>query len=133
MERKEYSQYLRTEKKYSCSQCVLCTYAKHLNVSEDTAYRLSEGFARGFGAREEVCGAVAAMAMVIGLKNSDGEMSNGSSKASTLEKVNTLTNRFIEKNGSHMCHTLLSQNTNTRTCDTLIQDCIDMLEEEMQS
>ncbi len=125
----EYAHYLRSEKKYSCSQAVLCTYASELGLDHDVAYRLAEGFSKGFGGRKEICGAVSAMGMVISLRNSSGVEGNASNKSQTLQLIDEATQKFIEKHNTHMCDQLLNENSDTRTCTTLVLDCIAMLEE----
>ena len=57
---------------YNCAQVVLCSYADVLSIDEETLFQISEGFGAGMGGMMETCGAVTAMFMALGLKNSSG-------------------------------------------------------------
>ncbi len=116
---------------YSCSQALLCAYSSQCGIDQETAYKIAEGFSGGFGARGEICGAVSAMAMIIGLINSQGIANKGASKHATCKIVDECTQAFITMHGSYVCSTLKSENTEARTCKTIVYDCAMIIEEEL--
>ena len=71
MERKELAIQLY-KKGYSCAQAVACAYHDSLLLSEDAAYRISEGFGGGMGHYGHTCGACSVMVMVAGSQISKG-------------------------------------------------------------
>ncbi len=117
------------QKKYSCSQTILATYADEINMSEDMACRLGEGLSGGLASRKETCGAVLAMALVLSYKFSGGTTKHQLTKANTCSIVDKSIEDFIDKNQSHICKYLLEHNTVSRTCNTLILDCVDIIDE----
>lgn len=127
MTKEEYAKYLHRNG-HNCSQSVVCAFADDFGLDQELAYRLAEGLGRGFGGREEVCGAVSGMALVLGLKNSQGKVSMGASKKATMALVNRGTCKFIDQNGTHTCQHLLAKN-GTAGCDDLIGQCAAIAQE----
>ncbi len=113
---------------YNCSQTVFCTYAEDFGIDLKTAWKLTEGLGGGFGNRQGLCGAVNAMGMVLGLMTSSGLASGGAQKKEMYERVNQITERFIEKNGSELCAVLKAGNSEHRSCTDLILDCVELIE-----
>ncbi len=107
---------------------MLAVFADDLGMTQEMAFKIGEGLSGGFGARKELCGAVNAMGIVLSLKNSGGIDSNHATKQATCSMIDRATEIFIEKNGSHICKPLRDENTEIRTCDTLILDCIEITE-----
>ena len=52
---------------YNCAQAVFCAFCDETGLDIDTAARLSSSFGGGMGRLREVCGAVSAASMVLGL------------------------------------------------------------------
>ncbi len=113
----------------NCAQAVLCSFAKECNISEDVAYRLTEGLGSGIGKLESFCGATNGLAIAMGLLNSQGIDSKGASKADTANKIKALVENFEVKNGSYICKDLKASNSEFRSCEDLIDDCVVYLQQ----
>ena len=118
---------------YNCAQSVVCAYADIFGVDEKTAFRLSEGFGLGMGAME-TCGAVTAMAMVVGMKESDGNTSSPATKKVCYEKSKHLIEEFKKKNRAIICRDLKGVDTGRplRSCDGCIEDAVKIIEKELR-
>ncbi len=118
------------KKKYNCCQSVVCAYADKLGVDEEILFRASEGFGLGFGGQKEVCGAVSAMALVAGLKNSSGNVEKAITKGETYALVNNMCALFKQQNTSIICRELLGEPglPKLRTCDGCIEDACHILD-----
>ena len=55
------------QKRDSCSQAILATYAEQYGLDEKTALKIAEVFSGGIAARGNICGALNGALMVIGL------------------------------------------------------------------
>lgn len=93
---------------YNCAQAVFLAFSKELGLDDKTALKLSSGFGGGMGRLREVCGAVSAMFMVLGLKYGSDNPSDHAAKAQLYARVQELARRFKEENGSIICWELLS-------------------------
>ena len=96
----------------NCSQSVLLAFVDELGeekigISHDVAMKLSSSFGGGMGRLREVCGAVSGMFMVAGLVKGYNENSEPGAKAKHYELIQNMAKRFVEKNGSIICRTLL--------------------------
>jgi len=91
---------------FNCAQSVLFSYAGALNLSEETALKISHGFGGGMGRKQEVCGAVTGALMVLGLiygrSTLVGEMHD-----TMYAKVREFTDAFEKENGTIICKDLL--------------------------
>ncbi|MGI6257269.1 MAG: C-GCAxxG-C-C family protein [Anaerovoracaceae bacterium] len=115
--------------KFNCSQAVVCTFADKLDVPEKDLFRMAEAFGFGMGAMG-TCGAVTAMALVIGLSESDGNMEDPQTKKNCYRAMKRLTRAFEEKNGTVICSQLKGKDTGVviRSCDGCIEDAVELLE-----
>jgi len=119
------------QKGFSCSQSVVCSYCDLFGIDEETAYRVSEGFGQGMG-HKGTCGAVTAMAILAGMKNSDGNTAQpGGTKKETVPTVKEMSDRFLEKNKSIICAELLGETGGPvlRSCDGCVEDAAKIVEE----
>lgn len=119
------------KKGYNCSQSVICAYCDLFGVDEKTAFMMSEGFGGGMGQMRETCGAVTAMFMLLGLKNSCGNLEMPASKASTYKLIQESAEKFKNKNSSIVCSELLGLNgqPKLRSCEGCIEDACMIFEE----
>ena len=88
------------DKKFNCCQAVACAFAREVGVSEEVLFKAGEGFGLGMGGMEGTCGALSGAIMLAGMKNSDGNIENPATKASTYQLSKELLNQFREKTGS---------------------------------
>ena len=85
----------------NCAQSVFTAFADEFGRDEELAKRVSCGLGGGVGRMREVCGAVSAAAMVIGLRR-------GPDKAAAYPAVQDFCAKFKEKAGSIVCRELLA-------------------------
>lgn len=116
------SRVLETIKKhnqgYNCCQSVICTYADLLGIDEKTAFKISEGLGLGIGKMQRTCGAVTAMVLACGLKNSDGDLINPSTKRKTYDLSYDLILEFEKNNETSICSEL------KKNCKKSCNECI---------
>lgn len=96
----------RHEKGYNCCQAVVCTYCDLMGLEEKAAFRMGEGFGAGMGDMEHTCGALSGAVMLVGLKNSDGNLEAPKTKGKTYQFSKEMTKRFQEHCGSTVCREL---------------------------
>ena len=116
----------------NCAQAVLCAYSDLLGVDEETLFKISEGFGLGMG-QMMTCGAVTAMYMVTGLKNSSGSPDRGITKGATMKREAQLSDIFLRKNGSITCREIKGVDTGQalRSCPGCIEDAVRIIAEEL--
>lgn len=109
---------------YSCSQAVFCAYADLVGLDEQTAYKIAEGFGSGMGGLGHTCGAVSAMFLLAGLKNSSGIPGDKSTRPGTYQLVREFSKAFEEKNGSTQCAVLKGSDgkPRLRSCPGCVED-----------
>jgi len=117
---------------FNCAQAIACVYAGMFNIDEKTAFRITEGLGLGMGAME-ACGAVTAMAAVVGMKFSDGNTDAPGTKKACYKKAAELVSEFEKKNSSIRCRDLKGIDTGTplRSCAGCIEDAVILLEEKL--
>lgn len=112
------------EQGYSCSQCVLMTYAPDLGIDTETAARIGAGLGAGV-ACGEICGVASAMAIVTGLRNQD---SSPTSKKAAMSATRRLLDEFSKPFGGKLtCRDLKGKCG--MSCDRLIARGIELLKE----
>lgn len=113
------------ERGYNCAQSVACALADLAGISEEEAFKVTEGFGGGMGGFTETCGAISGGAAILGYMNSDGP-TNPRTKGKTYKKVRTLVSGFSEKNGSTLCKELkgLTGGPELRSCPGCIEDAM---------
>ena len=109
---------------FNCAQSVACAYCDLVGVDEETMFRLTEGLGAGMGNKEGTCGAVSAVCILAGLKNSTGNLEHPNSKMGTYEISSQIMNEFAAQNGSVICKDLKGMETGTplRSCPDCIRD-----------
>lgn len=117
---------------YNCAQAVACAYCDLLDLDEDTAFRLTEGFGGGMGMLQ-ICGAISGAAVLAGQKNSAGVTKPGMSKGATTKLVRTIGKEFEAMNGSMICRALKGVDTGTplRSCAGCIADACMLVEKHL--
>lgn len=92
---------------YNCSQSVLGAFAELYGLDTETAMRLGDGLGGGMGRMRLTCGAVSAMAIVVGLALSSGRPKDSDNRTKVYAKVREMSEEFARKNGSVICAELL--------------------------
>ena len=118
------------KKGYNCAQAVVCAYCDLLGVDEKDAFKMAEAFGFGMGTMG-TCGAVSAMAALVGMKMSDGNLDNPETKKQCYKKIKEMTNRFKDMNKSIICAEIKGVNGGNvlRSCDGCIEDAAKIVEE----
>ncbi len=97
------------ESGYNCTQSVLLAYEDYLKekgLDPKTVLRMASPLGGGFSRMREVCGAVSALCLLIGL--TDGyDTPDDVTKKALYSKVQGLLSEFREYNGSIICRELL--------------------------
>ena len=106
----------------NCCQSILMACCREAGLEEDAAYRLGTFFGGGMR-RGEVCGALTAALMILGLRE-------GTPDAQRNPKAAMLMKAFGEKYGSLYCRELLDESgkKNKELCRVFIRFCIAYLE-----
>lgn len=119
-------------KGYNCAQAVACAYSDLYGVEEKEAFRATECFGRGMAVMGP-CGAVSAMAYLVGLKVSDANLEAPGSKLDCYDTLRPMTKAFIEKNKSMYCSELKGVETGVvlRSCPGCMQDAAEIIEKHL--
>ena len=92
---------------YNCAQSVLCAYEDVTGFEPETAARLASSLGGGMGRLREVCGAVSAALLVLGLVCGYSDPGDQEAKTLHYQRVQEYARRFREANGSIICRELL--------------------------
>ena len=115
------------KKGYNCAQSVLCAFSDVTDYTEDELFRISEAFGGGMGGSGSVCGAVSAMVLLVGMKESFGtEALPLTNKAESYRISGNVIKEFENKNVSVLCSRLKGEHL--RSCDGCIEDAVVILE-----
>lgn len=98
---------------FNCSQSVFAAYADLFGMDTDTALKVSAGLGGGVGRSREVCGAVSAAAMLVGMKYGATDGEDSESKQRTYAVVQQVIAEFKQTNPSIVCRELLNLPENT--------------------
>ena len=93
---------------YNCAQAVFCAFTDVTGLDLSASARLSCSFGGGLGRLREVCGAVSAAAMVLGMAKGYDRPGDPELKKRHYELVREFAARFREESGSVICRELLS-------------------------
>lgn len=97
------------ENGYNCAQALLLAFAPDAGLDEKTAAALASSFGGGMGRLREVCGALTASFMVLGLVYGGYPPNDRQAKAEHYRRVQELAAAFREANGSLLCRELLGR------------------------
>ncbi|MDE7079794.1 MAG: C-GCAxxG-C-C family protein [Clostridia bacterium] len=131
---------------YNCAQSTVVAFEDVLGLDRQTLLDISIGFGGGFGRTRNLCGAVSAFAIVLGLylKHSEDPMEG---KAQIYKNIQTLSEEFKARNGSDNCAELLKNVKNltegylpqerddeyykVRPCIKFVLDSVEILEKHL--
>ncbi len=110
-ERDPYAARARTffETGWNCAQSVLLAFAPDLGLTEETAARLASPFGGGMGRLREVCGALTASFLVLGLRYGGYPPDDRAAKAAQYQRVQELAEGFRARRGTILCRELLGR------------------------
>ena len=119
------------DKKYNCAQAVACAFAEEAGIDKEVLFKACEGFGLGMGGMQGTCGAISGAVMLAGFKNSDGNVDNPGTKASTYQLSREIMEKFEEKNKASRCRDLKGIDTGVvlRSCPDCIMDAVEIVRE----
>ena len=119
------------DKKYNCAQAVACAFAEEAGIDKEVLFKACEGFGLGMGGMQGTCGAISGAIMLASFKNSDGNVENPGTKASTYQLSKEIVAKFEEKNNASRCRDLKGIDTGVvlRSCPDCIMDAVEIVEE----
>ena len=104
---------------YNCAQAVTGAFAEQFGMSQEDALRFSEGMGAGMGRLRLTCGAVSAMALLAGLKLSNGKPNDlATRKRSLCRRTGNDQGISGEKRQYHLCGTARGSQTKARNGTT---------------
>jgi C_GCAxxG_C_C family probable redox protein len=117
--------------RYNCGQSIFCAFADIMDIDMDTALKLTQPLGSGLGGLRELCGAVNAMALVIGMLDGNADPET---KKYVYDKVKELSEKFRKVNGALTCKELLGlgkykkPNVRKKPCVEYVRQCAELLE-----
>lgn len=121
-------------RKYNCCQSVACAFADEAGIDPQLLFCAAEGFGLGMGCMQCTCGALSGAILLAGLMNSDGNLENPATKASTYQLCKRLVTAFEQKAGSTVCKELKGIETGTvlHSCPDCIKDGVEIVQEILE-
>ena len=92
---------------YNCAQSTLAAYAGDFNLEKETALQMAVGFGGGIGRLQDICGAVSAAVMVLGLSSGFKEEDGRPKINEVYATVRSFVEEFTQKKGTIKCRDLL--------------------------
>ena len=92
---------------YNCAQSVLLAFADDLGLEQETAARLASSFGGGMGRLREVCGALSASFLILGLRQGYSSPTDDEAKARQYAQVQEIAAQFRAIHGTILCRELL--------------------------
>lgn len=120
---------------FNCAQAVACSFCDVTKKSMEDTYKFTEAFGLGLGGMR-TCGAVSAMAIVVGLLNSDGDYNHpGQTKLDTYKKIAPLVSKFEKEVGTLVCKDIrgVGKESPIMECDDCIRIAVEILENYLNS
>ena len=99
---------------FNCAQSVLGIFANDLGIDDNTAMSITSGFGAGMGRLQKTCGAVTGAFMVLSYFSSQKNNENSDAKEEAIIKIREFNARFLQKNNTTDCQTLLNCDLNSK-------------------
>jgi C_GCAxxG_C_C family probable redox protein len=108
---------LAASKKYSdgyrCSEAVLTSYGARVGLNRNLSMKIGCAFGGGLGSRGEVCGAVTASIIILGLKHGRTDKNDSDKRIKTDRQVQKFLKKFKLKNKHIRCNELIGFDRST--------------------
>ena len=127
------------ESGYNCSQSVFTAYADFYGIDKELALKLSSSFGKGIGEMHEVCGAVCAMSMIVGLEIGITIAKDSEKRKANYKMVQKLADDFRKENGSIVCRQLMRpeqeipSGKKKKPCIEYVRYCAELIEKNIIS
>ncbi|MBE5777996.1 MAG: C_GCAxxG_C_C family protein [Clostridiales bacterium] len=92
---------------YNCAQAVFAAFAEEMKVPVETALKIASGMGGGIGGLRETCGAVSAMALVLGTLRGYNDAADYEGKKELYAAVQRLHGEFCKEYETSNCRQLL--------------------------
>lgn len=128
---------------YSCSQAVFLAFSDRYPLEFSLASQIAGPLGGGVGGQREVCGAVGAMALTLGMLYGYSDPADKETKAALYKRIQDCSAAFRAITGSIVCRELLGltkdaaaltgarPNSGKIPCRTLVGLCAAILEQHM--
>ena len=123
---------------FNCAASVISSFCEDYELDTELAVKLACGLGGGCG-EGEVCGAVSAGVLVVGLKHGQHIHGDMGTKANCYARVTQFLDAFKKKHGVITCRDLLASTTELseeesiaerrKLCTGYVKDTVDILEE----
>ena len=122
-------------KGFNCSQAVACAYGDLVGLDSELLLPLMEGYGRGLGSLEGVCGAISGAVAISNMWQSKQADSDSVRRAKAYGASRMLVQLFQKQNGTIICKELKGIDTDVvrRKCEACVRDAAEMLEEVLLS
>ncbi|MBQ4650974.1 MAG: C_GCAxxG_C_C family protein [Firmicutes bacterium] len=128
MDRKQQAVELH-KNKFNCAQSLTCAFCNVMGADPIQAFKQAEALGGGMGTLG-TCGVLTGMALVVGMKISDGNLDNPQTKKECYRMMRILTEEFTAKFGSTICAELKSGEKRV-SCDELIAYGAELLDHHL--
>ena len=129
-----------------CSEAILAEYGERFGLAPDLAMKIGCAFGGGLGSTGDVCGAVTASIVVLGLKHGRTDKDDAGRRIAADGKVKEFLERFKRKHKHHRCNDLVGFDRSTpeghdkaaaagafkRLCPGYVEDAAKILEELLE-
>lgn len=130
----------------NCAQAVFTAYAGEMGLSEDEALRIASGMGGGMGGLRFTCGAVSAMALILGALQGYDDPADTVGKKQLYARIQALHARFADEYQNSNCADLLKaagiaakampaertpEYYKTRPCVRYVEKCAELVGEEL--
>ncbi len=122
-------------KGFNCSQAVACAYGDLVGLDSELLLPLMEGYGRGLGSLEGVCGAISGAVAISNMWQSKQADSDSVRRAKAYGASRMLVQLFQKQNEIIICKELKGIDTGVvrRKCEACVRDAAEMLEEVLLS
>jgi C_GCAxxG_C_C family probable redox protein len=98
----------------SCAQSVLITMASEVGIDETLSFRIGAGLGGGVGRTQNLCGAINAGAVILGLKYGNYSAEDVESKNRLADIVGQFVNECTQSLGATQCLDLIKVDLNNK-------------------
>lgn len=124
MDRKEIALELRRNG-FNCAQAVAVAFSNVLGSDPIHTFKMAEPFGFGLGDGEDLCGCISAMALMVGMKKSDGEIENPKTKRQSYRTISTMKEEFRSRVGESTCRKIKEGNISCNECIAISCELLD--------
>jgi len=131
---------------YRCSEAILAEYGPKFGLAPGLAMKIGCAFGGGVGSTGDLCGAVSASIVVLGLKFGRTEKDDAARRLATDSKVQEFLKKFRQKHKHTTCNDLVGFDRSTpeghdkaaaagvfkKLCPCYVEDAAEILEELLE-